>query len=323
MKLSTMKKVVDTLDHEGRSSLGDHILERWGYDKDSVQYLRASANFVFVFHKNNRAYFLRFNDACERDLAMIEAEIEILHYLKDKPLRTAQPVKSLNNRFVEEVHTDLGTFYAVVFAGLPGKQYELEDLNEKEFFLWGKALGRLHHVLKSIPQQYGEKRPSWKAHLDFVKETLPEEETAAQKELEKINQWGGGQGVFTKSFGLIHYDFELDNLIWDQDQVGILDFDDTACYGYAADIAYALRELFEDGIDLENPHFQKFMEGYRKETPLDETILHDLPWFMRLHNLVSFAKLLRSVDVPETQSGSLSNLRTKLTNLIENYRASF
>lgn len=49
MKLSTMKKVVDTLSEEWESSLAETILERWGYDAGTVRYVRASANFIFVF----------------------------------------------------------------------------------------------------------------------------------------------------------------------------------------------------------------------------------------------------------------------------------
>jgi hypothetical protein len=50
-----------------------------------------------------------------------------------------------------------------------------------------------------------------------------------------------------------------------------------------------------------------------------------LPWFLRMRNLLSFATLLRTVDIPESQDDPdwLMVLRKKLINSIEKYRVSF
>jgi Ser/Thr protein kinase RdoA (MazF antagonist) len=325
MKLSTMKKVVDTVDDEWRSPLAEDILERWGYDQGTVYYFRSSANFIFVFKKEGRRYFLRFNDFCERDLETIEAEMDILNYLRNKTLHIALPVKSLNDRYVEVVDTRIGTFYAVVFEGLEGIQYEFEELDDQYFSNWGRTLGQLHHTLKDIPEHYRHNRPSWKDHLTFVGKIVPEQETSAKKELQHVIRWAEDLAVTQETFGLIHYDFELDNLCWKDERVGMLDFDDCSSSWYVADIGYALRDLFEEKIDLEHPQFQKFMEGYSKETTVDMTLLKELSWFMRMHNLVSYAKLLRAVDIPESQDHPewLIGLREKLLDYIESYRVSF
>ncbi|MBW9235556.1 hypothetical protein JQK62_25855, partial [Leptospira santarosai] len=82
-------------------------------------------------------------------------------------------------------------------------------------------------------------------------------------------------------------------LIWSDDRFAILDFDDCSNNWFVADIAYALRDLFDDNIDMDNPHFKEFMVGYTKETEVDTVLLHQMQWFMRMHNLVSFTKLLR------------------------------
>jgi Ser/Thr protein kinase RdoA (MazF antagonist) len=273
MKLSTMKKVVDTVDGEWRSPLAEDILERWGYDEGTVYYFRSSANFIFVFKKEGRRYFLRFNDSCERNLETIEAEIDILNYLRNKTLRIALPVKSLNDRYVEVVDTRIGTFYAVVFEGLEGIQYEFEELDEQYFSNWGSTLGQLHHTLKDIPEHYRLNRSSWKDHLTFVGKTVPQQEISTKKELQQVIKWAEDLAVTQETFGLIHYDFELDNLSWKDDM----------------------------------------------------SLLQDFPWFMRMHNLVTYAKLLRSVDIPESHDHPewLKGLREKLMDYIENYRVSF
>jgi Ser/Thr protein kinase RdoA (MazF antagonist) len=325
MKLSTMKKVMDTVDAEWRSPLAEDILERWGYDEGSVFCFRASANFIFVFKKEGRRYFLRFNDCCERDLETIEAEVEILNYLRNKPLRIAFPVKSLNDKYIEAVDTEVGTFYAVVFEGLEGNQYEFEELDEQYFSIWGSALGKLHHTLKDIPEHYRHSRSSWKDHLAFVKEMIPDQETSAKQELKKIMSWTEGLPVTKENYGLVHYDFELDNLRWDNRSFGILDFDDCSNHWFVADIAFALRDLFEENVDLEHPLFQEFMKGYKKETEIDMILLKNLSWFLRMRNLLSFVTLLRTVDIPESQDHPewLKGLRKKLEGIIDKYRVSF
>ncbi|MFX3634245.1 MAG: hypothetical protein ACE3L7_17065 [Candidatus Pristimantibacillus sp.] len=88
-----------------RSPLADHILERWGYDIGTVFYWRASANFVFLFKRDGKNYYLRFNASSERKKEAIEAEIELLLYLDKHSITTAQPVASKSGQYVETIQT--------------------------------------------------------------------------------------------------------------------------------------------------------------------------------------------------------------------------
>lgn len=325
MKLSTMVKVVATVDGEWRSPLAEQILENWGYDEGSVYYFRASANFLFIFKKNNKTYFLRFSDSSEKELSSIESEIVVLEYLREKAIRVALPVKSLNNNYIETVETEIGTFYAVVFEALPGKQFETEELDLEQFFKWGSSLGELHSIFKIMPEKYRLNRKSWSDQLIEIKQQLPVYEAAAQRELEQLITWSDGLNISESNFGLIHFDFELDNQRWDNEVIGILDFDDCMNHWYVADIALALRDIFKKEVDLENPFFQEFLKGYQNETDLDFSLLEQLSNFLRLHKIMSFTRLLQTVDVQETpdQPAWLSNLRLKLLQYIERYRDSF
>jgi Ser/Thr protein kinase RdoA (MazF antagonist) len=322
MKLSTMKKVMDTVDSEWRSPLGEMILEKWGYDEGSVFCIRASANFIFNFKKNGKKYYLRFNDSCERELKTIEAEINIVQYLGDNSLKVAQPVKSLNEKYIEVVETEFGTFYAVVFESLQGEHYEIEEINNEQIFLWGSSLGKLHEILKHLPEEYQINRPYWRDHLIKIKEILPPHETAAYRELERLSKWADGLNIRKENFGLIHYDFELDNVVFENNTMGMLDFDDCSSHWYVADIVYALRDI--EVFSLESPVIKNFIEGYKSETKLDIDILKEVSGFVRLHKLVSLAKLIRTVDIEESQEYPdwLINLQKKLCGLIEEYRLS-
>ncbi|QYR21186.1 phosphotransferase [Paenibacillus sp. sptzw28] len=323
MKLSTMKKVMDTVDADWRSPLADQIAAPWGYDPGSVLCLRCSANFVFVLRKEGRLYFLRFNDACERELSQVESEIGLLLYLRDQPVRTAQPVPSRSGKYVETVHTEVGTYHAVLFEALPGDQLEIEDLNAAQFRNWGSALGRLHHILKSIPESFRRSRLSSRDRLEIVRGLLPGHEQSAIAELHRIIDWAEQLPVTGDNYGLIHYDFELDNHRWEGQTVGTLDFDDCCAHWYAADIANALGDVSKYEVDVSHPGVKAFIEGYITETPLDPDMIAALNWFKRMDNLLGFADLLRVIDLPDAPEDPewLSKLRSKLLAAVDGYRS--
>ena len=124
--------------------------------------------------------------------------------------------------------------------------------------------------------------------------------------------------------GLIHFAFELDNLCWRDRAIGVLDFDDCAHYWYAADVAFALRDLFAGGVDLGHPSCRAFVRGYRAQHRLDDDMLARVPVFFRLANLLQHARLVRALDLP-SQPGQpvwLQTLQTKLRGRVEVYRRS-
>jgi Ser/Thr protein kinase RdoA (MazF antagonist) len=325
MKLSTMKTVLDTVDSGWRCPLANQILERWGYDEGTVFYWRASANFVFIFLREGHQFYLRFNEASEREVALIKSELDVVLYLGTKPLRTAQPILSLNGQFIETVESKLGTYHAVVFEAMPGEHLELEELDEKQFYDWGSALGQLHEYMKTAPEMLTACRPSWRELLEQALVDLPDEEKAARSELESCLRQAELLPKDKSNYGLIHYDFELDNHRWKDGEIGILDFDDCCVHWYAADIAYALGDLSDDGIDLSDHRVMAFIKGYKQETELDEEMLGQMKLFETIDELLGFAKLLRSVGeiTPSDVGERLESLSVKLNGFIDKSRAAF
>jgi Ser/Thr protein kinase RdoA (MazF antagonist) len=125
-------------------------------------------------------------------------------------------------------------------------------------------------------------------------------------------------------YGLIHFDFELDNLVWREGGIGILDFDDSARYWYVADIAFALRDLFSDGANLNDPSFRGFIDGYASQCALDEAAMEQVPLFLRLSRLIQYARMSRSLDlaVGGNYPDWLVSLQAKLRGRTNAYRRS-
>jgi Ser/Thr protein kinase RdoA (MazF antagonist) len=324
MKLSTMFKVDSTVDTQWRSRIAERMLEHWEHDQGSAQFFRSSTNFVYAFRKGGEPYFLRFAESAERTEAEIEAEMALLSFLDSLGMTVTTPIASKNGRCVETVETDLGTFHAVVFAELQGSQGAIEELSTAQFEVWGATLGKLHAMMHLYQDPRLSARHTWRDHLNMVQIYLPKDESRVQAEFDHLTSWLSALPVTATNYGLIHGDFELDNLFWHGDTIAMLDFDDCSYSWYVADVAFALRDLFETGVDLRNPSFRAFIRGYSEHYSLDEELISHLPTFMRLANLIMYAKLARAMDLAKDQDypEAYTSLLLKLDNWIQNYKAS-
>ncbi len=325
MKLSLMQAVVETLSATYASPIADTVIAAWAHDPDSVRYFRASATFVFVFKREGQLSILRLAHASERTADAIQAELAYLHHLAAHSVPVALPVRSLSGRWVESIPTTLGVFHAVVFEHLPGQHYDVEDLSLAQFTRWGRALGSLHRAAEGYS---GAGRATIHDHLRMLEQQLPAHEDAARRLLAELERQVATLPTSDQTFGLIHYDFELDNLLWDDQRVGIVDFDDCAGYWFVADIAFALRDLFADHaeqIDLADARLHAFVTGYRELRPVADEELRQLPLFLRIHNLISFMKLLRAADIEDAPAAPpwVADLQARLLQKVQTYRERF
>ena len=295
MKLSTMWRVDATIVDDGSSPVAERILEVWAYDPGSLHFFRSSANFTYRFQDQGKGRFLRFVDGSDRHRDMVEAELAIVQALAAAGLDVAAPVPSKLGHAVETVETTWGTFHAVVFPALDGQRYECDELSESGFQAWGVALGRLHAATSPLADVSG--RPSWSDHLAFIRGYLPQDHPGLQSEFDDLASSLAALSISRETYGLIHGDFEQDNLVWQGNRIGILDFDDCAHMWYAADVAWALRDLLESGADMDDARARAFVEGYREQRPLNEESLSTVPLFLRLSRLHTYARLARTIDI--------------------------
>jgi Ser/Thr protein kinase RdoA (MazF antagonist) len=327
MDLNLMSRFFQAADEgDVHSPEADLIASRWVEDTAVVEHKRTSANFVFTVRVGFGRYFLRFNHSSERSVEQLQAELDFLKHLADRGIAVTLPVASRSNRLIETVPTGLGDFHAVLFESLSGEMPVLDDMSQANLQRWGQALACVHTASEGFGMS--GHRSTWQDHIQMIRHHFPATEEAAFDELTYIEEHLGQLPLEQRTFGLIHFDFELDNLLWDQKRVGICDFDDCAYYWYEADIAFALRDLFDDrvaNIDLTSNRMRAFMQGYRSERELTPEALMRLPLFARLHNLIMCAKLYRSLgsgpDCPEPKW--TTSLREKCRRKIGSFNNQF
>lgn len=212
--------------------LARFALKNWECDKetlnDCLQHFRISSNAVypFLWHGNRR--FLRLSPVSEKMENNLKGELEFLCYLQSRSYPAVIPVAANSGELVVTIDSIWGKYYASVFEGVGGKSIEDTDYNTHIVYAYGKALGQLH----MLSAEYSPEIRKWtyRDALLWIKKTL-EEYHAPDKmlvELEEVRQELDMLPQTKDSFGLVHYDFEPDNVFWDENKqcCTAIDFED-------------------------------------------------------------------------------------------------
>lgn len=311
--------------------LAHMILSNWEYDINDpnfLEYYRISSNAVYWCKSHGNTFFLRFVAAEEKSMEKIFAELEFLRYLRDSGYPAVDTILSKAGNELEVVNTPWGIYYAVAFKKVPGKQLSEVPLTDDIIFGLGASLGRLHK-LSSEYAPLKEKRNDWKETMDWVEVVLADfpGEIAAKDELCILKDYFLKLPATKENFGLIHYDFELDNVFYDETSkiYNPIDFDDSIYHWYAMDIEQALDSLKEDlPKDQIESSVNRFIKGYRYEYNISDDMLTLLPAFKRYADLYGYVRLLRSVEEKwDNEPEWMINLRIRLENLLNNRKTTF
>ncbi|ATP40763.1 aminoglycoside phosphotransferase [Solibacillus sp. R5-41] len=310
-------------------AVAQRLVQFWEYDEGTLELWRASANFVYAFERNQDQYFLRFNFEQDKSIKQTKAELEFIQYLQLNGFPSITPIQSLSGELIETLKTAEGTYIAVVFSAANGINLDAETITAKQMEEWGKSLASLHCLSKNFEPLF-ERRKSWLDTIQFMESVFKKHpgEKIALEELSRVTKWLQSLPNNKDVFGLIHYDFQLDNIFFEEGKghsFNIIDFDDAIYHWYALDIVTAL----DDFIDDENAHskllIQSFLNGYRSKMFLENDVVAQFPQFQRYANLYKFSKLLRSLDYGEINDipSWFDELKVKLVRVADELRKSF
>lgn len=311
-------------------SLAEMLLGNWAFDRPSLemfQYYRISSNAIYPFQCDGQTQMLRFAPQSEKLKSNLLAELEFIAYLKNCGYGVLESVLSAGGTDLVEAQTPWGAYYASVFKRVAGKQLSSISLSDHIVYKYGEALGRLHE-LSSRYTPAGARRWTHKDVLEWIGAVLGEfpEETAAVAELSLLADYFAGVPVTSGNYGLIHYDFELDNVFYHEagDTISAIDFDDSMYHWYAVDIEQSLDSLLEEiAPEEQEAKRQCFMEGYRSSYSLPEEG-PSLEACRRFANLYGYVRILRSTaERWEHEPDWLIGLRERLGNMMKGEASRF
>lgn len=324
MKLSTMWRVDQTIDDAGSSPIAEQALAPWAHDDGTLEFFRSSANFLYLFEREGTTHFLRFAASSERSRDAVESEIALLRWLGGEGIDVAVPVRSDAGNDVETVETEAGVVHAVVFEAVEGDQLAPEELDLPRFREWGAAVGRLHAALRTCQAEFAGRRPTLRDRVEQMRGAVPMGFAAMHREADQLVAALDALPAGPDAVELVHLDLELDNLVWGEHGITVLDFDDCARGWHEADIAFALRDLLDEGAGPDDRRVRSFVEGYGSHRPLSEEALARVPLFSRLARMMTAARIAGALDLVESpdQADWLNGLIGKLRGRMAAYEAS-
>ncbi|UQZ35992.1 hypothetical protein C2I18_22135 [Paenibacillus sp. PK3_47] len=310
--------------------LAEMLLKNWEYDPESLgmfRHYRISSNAVYPFQAGGHTQLLRFAPQSEKLKNNLLAELEFITYLKTCGYGVLESVPASGGAELVEAQTPWGDYYASVFKKVAGKQLSSIGLSDRVVYKYGEALGQLHQLSRSYELK-GGKRWSHRDVLEWIKDVLAEFplEHAARAEADLLADYFNGLSVAPDNYGLIHYDFEKDNVFYDEatGTINVIDFDDSMYHWYAADIGQALDSLLEDvATDEQEVMKSSFLEGYRSKYTLSETGPSPEAC-RRFANLYGYARIIRSTaERWEHEPEWLAGLRVRLEHAMKEKASGF
>lgn len=308
--------------------LARQCLAFYDYEEKSLEemlsYFRISSNAVYPFRsgeKGAEVCFLRLSPSEEKAFSHVTSEIRLIQWLREKGFPAMRPVAMKNGELAGEISTQWGNYNVSCFANVPGRN--LEDTKGDLDIVkgYGKTLGKLHNLLKTYPYS-----KEWRGHRELLEEIG-----------ERLRKWNAPDGVKQEfdslceeleclsisndQYGVIHYDFEPDNVYYDlaEKAFSVIDFDDAIQCWYALDIVRALDGL-EDVVGEEDIARAEicFLEGYGQETVLTDAQRKSFPLMRRLVRIQEYATLLYVLSEPmEEQPDWMVKLIEKLRDIMK------
>lgn len=304
--------------------LAKEALKHWEHDPDTLDAdlsrFRISSNAIYPFRQGGRLCFLRLAPKEEKLAGNLAGEYEFLRYLNHHHYPALEPIPTRSGEEYLLLDTPWGAYYAGAFYGVAGIQLGDTELSKEVLYQYGKTLGRLHALAADFTP--AAKKWSHSEVLAWVEDVLREyaAPVAVHTELQAVRSLLANLPLNPRNYGLVHYDFEPDNVFYDAAAgcCRVIDFDDSMYHWYALDIEQvfdALGDCFT-GEELEAAK-ALFMDGYRFEHPFTQEAEKLLPLMRRFINLYTYARLTRSVaggfaDGPEW----LLKLQAKLKSVI-------
>ncbi|MFH3480013.1 phosphotransferase enzyme family protein [Xanthobacter variabilis] len=288
-------------------------LPRWGLGTDAeVKLLTISENATFrVTDKEAGPLVFRVHRPGYHSRAEITSELAWIEALRaDEVITTPRPIPLINGGLIADIEDEGTTRHVVAFEFLNGR----EPAEGEDLVGWFRQLGAIHAKLHAHarawtkPEGFTRKvwnfettlgdTPHWgdfraSLGLDAKGQALLERTAALLKErLLPLSQ--------PDSFGLVHADLRLANLLVNGDELALIDFDDCGLswflFDFAAAISFLEHEPYVPALKA------AWMEGYRTVAPLPAEASDQLDLFVMLRRIQLTAWVASHAETPTGQA---------------------
>lgn len=270
-------------------------------DLTLLDHFRISSNIIYPFRYMKEVRFIRITPAEEKNGTYLLGELALLKHLEANDFPCVRIIESINNRVLEEQETVEGMYYTSVFKGVPGDCVDGMEMSQDLAVVLGKSLGKLHVEVEGVDVSL----PSYVDVLDWAQNTMLD--MNLEKDLETLEVIKNGLSTLSKdNFGIVHFDYEPDNLFYDGKDIYAIDFNDAMYHFYTMDIVNALNELPKS-------YHESFLSGYQNLKALSKNYKEEYKWCELFVGLYKNTRIKRSILEPVNNEPKwMVELRKKL-----------
>ncbi len=302
-------------------------LNNWTHDTESLDGMlaqfRISGNAIYPYYQDGAVCFLRLAPTDEKIRENIEGELSFIRYLRENGYPAVEPITSRSGEYLLALKTERGEYFATAFRGVGGIRIDRTDYPADIMLAYGRSLGRLHALSSRYTPDIG--KWSWEDALQWTEQVLLEYRApeAARRELDSIRVALSALPKSDVTYGLVHYDFEPDNVFFENGKAlcNVIDFDDGMVHFFALDIEQAFGEL-RDALSptAAQRAEETFLQGYREEYDLPPEALETRPLMRRFVDLYRYARIIRSVaETFDHEPDWMTGLREILGSMTSEY----
>ena len=248
------------------------LLKGYGINDAKVSCINFEFNATFAVKSDSGIkYALRININSPRTVENMQAEVQwVRHLNRTSGINTPTPIATLKNQYiVSGLHADSGqTLYGVMYSWLEGEEIGDEPTMEQLHEV-GRAIARLHQESTDFALTGDNALPTFNDFFwsteDFLfsgKSELSDQDRGLLEQARDEIMRYTDELYQSSPVHIIHADFHGWNLMWDEGQLSIFDFDDCGFGVEAQDLAVALYYLDTPEQDA------ALLNGYRSIKPL-------------------------------------------------------
>ena len=234
-------------------------------------------------------------------LLCLEERLKFARFLGENGARIVFPQFSPSGNLYETARDENHLWIAYSMELVPGKIRGEKTWDPDFFRRWGAAVGQLHRLAQDYPSwqavvdpetgdEYLTWRGEWKGFYGWM------QDKAVKEKWMEIKEQLAALPRDRKSFGFIHNDPHICNLLDDGQRITLLDFDVANHHWFINDIAIACQSnliFLSGGMNGPVHHRDKllgflefFKEGYERENHLASD------WWERLDLFIAYRRIL-------------------------------
>lgn len=273
------------------SALNDYLQSAYGLKDINTVFLVRNVSDTYVISEHEPKFILKIYRDCHRSMSQIQAEVDLLNYLRENNAKVAYPIADLNGNYLQQFETGEGIRYGVLFLFAPGKVSK--DLTENQLQILGQEMAYNHDLLSKPGLAFD--RPEYTTDT-----TIHQPLKILQSMFDRFDYSEGNEQLHETakrtiasyelvdtskfSMGYCHYDYMPKNFHFtEKDEITFFDWDFSGKGFLVNDLlSFKIHYFFHvmhgfTSKEQANADFQSFVAAYRQHRNISDQELAAIP----------------------------------------------